>query len=361
MKYQIAFLPGDGVGPEVLHEARRVLELGGRLFDCSFDIVEGAIGGTAISRFDSPLPPPTIELCKKSQAVLLGAVGDKKYDHLPAAKKPERGLLDLRTLLGNYANLRPVYVFDSLANGSNVRPEVVRGVDLVFVRELLGGVYFGTPRHRDENRAVDTEVYTVEEVRRVARVAFSLAQSRRKKVTSVDKANVLETSILWRQTVAEVAKDYPDVTLENLYVDNCAMQLILKPRSFDVVVTNNLFGDILSDEAGVLAGSLGMLPSAAIGGFAALYEPVHGSAPDIAGTSQANPIGAIASVAMMFEHSFQRPQAARRIHNAIEKALEKGYRTRDIHSAAAEQPPQTLVTTREMGDAIRGFMEAPDA
>ena len=361
MKYQIAFLPGDGVGPEVLHEARRVLELGGRLFDCSFDIVEGAIGGTAISRFDSPLPPPTIELCKKSQAVLLGAVGDKKYDHLPAAKKPERGLLDLRTLLGNYANLRPVYVFDSLANGSNVRPEVVRGVDLVFVRELLGGVYFGTPRHRDENRAVDTEVYTVEEVRRVARVAFSLAQSRRKKVTSVDKANVLETSILWRQTVAEVAKDYPDVTLENLYVDNCAMQLILKPRSFDVVVTNNLFGDILSDEAGVLAGSLGMLPSAAIGGFAALYEPVHGSAPDIAGTSQANPIGAIASVGMMFEHSFQRPQAARRIHNAIAKALDKGYRTRDIHSAAAGQPPQTLVTTREMGDAIRGFMEATDA
>lgn len=361
MKYQIAFLPGDGVGPEVLDEARRVLELGGRVFDCAFDIVEGAIGGTAISRFDSPLPPQTVELCKKSQAVLLGAVGDRKYDHLPAAKKPERGLLDLRTLLGNYANLRPVYVFDPLANGSNVRPEVVRGVDLVFVRELLGGVYFGTPRHRDESRAVDTEVYTVDEVRRVARVAFSLAQSRRKKVTSVDKANVLETSILWRQTVAEVAKDYPDVALENLYVDNCAMQLILKPKSFDVVVTNNLFGDILSDEAGVLAGSLGMLPSAAIGGFAGLYEPVHGSAPDIAGTSQANPIGAIASVAMMFEHSFQRPQAARRIHNAIGKALDKGYRTRDIYSAAAGQGDQTLMTTREMGDAIRKFMEAPDA
>ena len=200
----------------------------------------------------------------------------------------------------------------------------MRGVDLVFVRELLGGVYFGTPRHRDANRAVDTEVYTVDEVRRVARVAFSLAQSRRRKLTSVDKANVLETSILWRQTVAEVAKDFPDVTLENLYVDNCAMQLILKPKSFDVVVTNNLFGDILSDEAGVLAGSLGMLPSAAIGGFAALYEPVHGSAPDIAGTSQANPIGAIASVGMMFEHSFQLPEATRRIHDAIAKALDKG-------------------------------------
>jgi 3-isopropylmalate dehydrogenase len=361
MKYHIAFLPGDGVGPEVLAEARRVLELGARLFGCTFEITEGDIGATAIDRHDSPLPPPTIELCKKSQAVLLGAVGDRKYDHLPASKKPERGLLDLRTLLGNYANLRPVFVFDPLANASNVRPEVVRGVDLVFVRELLGGVYFGTPRHRDENRAVDTEVYTVEEVRRVARVAFSLAQIRRKKLTSVDKANVLETSILWRQTVAEVARDYPDVTLEHLYVDNCAMQLILKPKSFDVVVTNNLFGDILSDEAGVLAGSLGMLPSAAIGGFAALYEPVHGSAPDIAGKSQANPIGAIASVAMMFEHSFRLPEAARRIHNAIAEALNKGYRTRDIYSDTPGWPAQTLVTTREMGDAIRGFIEAPHA
>jgi 3-isopropylmalate dehydrogenase len=359
MKSRIAFLPGDGVGPEVLTEARRVLELCGRLYDRAFEIVEGAIGGTAIDRYDSPLPPATIELCKSSQAVLLGAVGDRKYDSLPAAKKPERGLLDLRSLLGNYANLRPVFVFDPLANGSNVRPEVVRGVDLVFVRELLGGVYFGTPRHRDENRAVDTEVYTTDEVRRVARVAFSLAQSRRKKLTSVDKANVLETSILWRQTVAEVGRDYPDVTVENLYVDNCAMQLILKPKSFDVVVTNNLFGDILSDEAGVLAGSLGMLPSAAIGGFAGLYEPVHGSAPDIAGTSQANPIGAIGSVGMMFEHSFRLPEAARRVQKAIAQVLDKGYRTRDIYSGDASN--QKLVTTREMGDAICGLIENTNA
>jgi 3-isopropylmalate dehydrogenase len=359
MKSQIAFLPGDGVGPEVLAEARRVLELCGRLYDRTFNIVEGAIGGGAIDRYDSPLPPATVELCKNSQAVLLGAVGDRKYDSLPASKKPERGLLDLRSLLGNYANLRPVFVFDPLANGSNVRPEVVRGVDLVFVRELLGGVYFGTPRHRDETRAVDTEVYTTEEVRRVARVAFSLAQSRRKKLTSVDKANVLETSILWRQTVAEVARDYPDVTVENLYVDNCAMQLILKPKSFDVVVTNNLFGDILSDEAGVLAGSLGMLPSAAIGGFAGLYEPVHGSAPDIAGTSQANPIGAIGSVGMMFEHSFRLPEAARRVHNAIAQALDKGFRTRDIYSGDASG--QKLVTTREMSDAICRLIENSNA
>jgi 3-isopropylmalate dehydrogenase len=255
-----------------------------------------------------------------------------------------------------------VFVFDPLANGTNVRPEIVRGVDLVFVRELLGGVYFGTPRHRDAARAVDTEVYTVEEVRRVSRVAFSLAQKRRKKLTSVDKANVLETSILWRQTVAEVSRDYPDVTVENLYVDNCAMQLILKPKSFDVVVTNNLFGDILSDEAGVLAGSLGMLPSAAIGGFAGLYEPVHGSAPDIAGTSQANPIGAIASVGMMFEHSFKVPAAAKRIHDAIAKTLDKGFRTRDIYSqSSADAGNQKLVSTREMGDTICRFIENTDA
>jgi len=358
MKNQIAYLPGDGVGPEVLAEARRVLELCGRLFDRSFDIVEGAIGGNAIDRYDSPLPPPTIELCKRSQAVLLGAVGGPKWDGVPSAKKPERGLLELRTLLGNYANLRPVYVYGPLANSSNVRPEIVRGVDLVFVRELLGGIYFGTPRARDASRAVDTEVYTVEEVRRVARVAFSLAQSRRKKLTSVDKSNVLETSILWRQTVAEVGRDYPDVTVENLYVDNCAMQLILKPKSFDVVVTNNLFGDILSDEAGVLAGSLGMLPSAAIGGFAGLYEPIHGTAPDIAGKSIANPIGAIASVAMMFEHSFKLPEAARRIESAIAKTLDKGYRTRDIYSeSAADAASHKLVTTKEMADAISRYIE----
>jgi len=358
MKNQIAYLPGDGVGPEVLAEARRVLELCGRLFDRSFDIVVGAIGGNAIDRYDSPLPPPTIELCKRSQAVLLGAVGGPKWDGVPSAKKPERGLLELRTLLGNYANLRPVYVYGPLANSSNVRPEIVRGVDLVFVRELLGGIYFGTPRARDASRAVDTEVYTVEEVRRVARVAFSLAQSRRKKLTSVDKANVLETSILWRQTVAEVGRDYPDVTVENLYVDNCAMQLILKPKSFDVVVTNNLFGDILSDEAGVLAGSLGMLPSAAIGGFAGLYEPIHGTAPDIAGKSIANPIGAIASVAMMFEHSFKLSEAARRIESAIAKTLDKGYRTRDIFSeSAADAASHKLVTTKEMADAICRYIE----
>src|SRR6188768_1687289 len=356
MKNQIAYLPGDGVGPEVLTEARRVLELCGRLFDRSFNIIEGAIGGNAIDRYDSPLPPPTVELCKNSQAVLLGAVGGPKWDGVPSAKKPERGLLELRTLLGNYANLRPVYVFDPLANSSNVRPEFVRGVDLVFVRELLGGIYFGQPRHRDASRAVDTEVYTVEEVRRVARVAFSLAQSRRKKLTSVDKANVLETSILWRQTVAEVAKDFPDVLLDNLYVDNCAMQLILRPKQFDVIVTNNLFGDILSDEGGVLAGSLGMLPSGSIGGRAGFYEPVHGSAPDIAGTGKANPIGAIISVGMMLEYSFKLPELAARVQRAVAHVIDKGYRTADIVSAG-----KTLMTTSQMGEIICEAIAADDA
>jgi 3-isopropylmalate dehydrogenase len=355
MKAQIAFLPGDGVGPEVLAEARRVLVTIGRRFDHSFEIVEGDIGGIAIEKHDTPLPKPTMDLCRKSDAVLLGAVGDKKYDSLPASKKPERGLLELRTLLGNFANLRPVFVFDPLADSSNVRPEVVRGVDILFVRELLGGIYFGTPRFREGDRAVDTEVYTVEEVRRVARVAFELARTRKKHVTSVDKANVLETSILWRQTVAAVAKEFPDVLLDNLYVDNCAMQLILRPKQFDVIVTNNLFGDILSDEGGVLAGSLGMLPSASVGGPAGFYEPVHGSAPDIAGTGKANPIGAIASAGMMLEYSFKLPELSTRVHRAIAAVIDKGYRTADIVS-----PGKSLLTTTQMGEIICKAIEAGD-
>jgi 3-isopropylmalate dehydrogenase len=362
MSPRVAFLPGDGVGGEVLAQARRVLEAVGAQHHIAFDVVEGDIGGVAIARHNKALPEPTIQLCQSAQVVLLGAVGDRKYDSLPAAKKPERGLLELRTLLGNYANLRPIRVYDALAGTSNVREEVVRGVDLVFVRELLGGLYFGTPRFRDGSRAVDTEVYTVEEVRRVAQSAFQLARNRRKHLTSVDKANVLETSILWRQTVSEVSKDFPDVTVEHLYVDNCAMQLILKPKSFDVVLTNNLFGDILSDEAAVLTGSLGMLPSAAIGGAAGLYEPVHGSAPDIAGTSQANPIGAIASVAMMFEHSFKLPQAAERIYGAIGSALDNGFRTRDLMPReSAPHEKLTVVSTTQMGDRICSYLEGSNA
>ena len=353
MKSQIGFLPGDGVGPEVLAEGRRVLDKISREYKQEYEMVHGDIGGVAIAKHGSPFPPPTQEVCKTSRAVLLGAVGDKRYDDLPAAKKPERGLLEMRSLLGNYANLRPVRVYDAQVEGSTVRPEVVRGVDLVFVRELLGGLYFGTPRGREGNKAFDTEVYTVEEVRRVAHTAFSLARRRRKHLTSVDKANVLESSILWRQTVTEVAKEYSDVTLDHLYVDNCAMQLILRPKSFDVIVTNNLFGDILSDEGGVLAGSLGMLPSAAIGGRVGLYEPVHGSAPDIAGKGLANPIGTIASVAMMLEYSLELPEAAARVQAAIAKALEQGYRTKDIcFGSDATSGRFKVVGTSQMGEAI---------
>ena len=355
MKAKIAFLPGDGVGPEVLAEARRMLMTIGRKFDHTFEIIEGDIGGVAIDKYDSPLPAPTIELCSNSDAVLLGAVGNRKYDSLPAAKKPERGLLELRTLLGNFANLRPVFVYDPLADSTNIRPEVVRGVDILFVRELLGGIYFGTPRFREGNRAVDTEVYTVEEVQRVTRVAFELARTRKKRLTSVDKANVLESSILWRQTVVEVAKEFPDVTLDHLYVDNCAMQLILRPKQFDVVVTNNIFGDILSDEGGVLAGSLGMLPSASVGGRTGFYEPVHGSAPDIAGTGKANPIGAIASAGMMLEYSFKLPALAARVQRAIAAVIDKGYRTADIVSEG-----KSLLTTTQMGETICKAIEAGD-
>jgi 3-isopropylmalate dehydrogenase len=356
MTARIAYLPGDGVGPEVLAEARRAMQAAVGASGKPLEFVEGDIGGVAIAKHGDPLPQATVDLCKGAQAVLLGAVGDKRYDAMPREKKPERGLLRIREALGNYANLRPILVHDPLAGGSTLRPEVARGVDLVFVRELLGGIYFGTPRSRDRDRAVDTEVYTADEVRRVARVAFRLAEGRRRRVTSVDKANVLETSILWRETVIEVSRDFPGVELEHLYVDNCAMQLVLKPKHFDVVVTSNLFGDILSDEAAVLTGSLGMLPSAAIGGSVGLYEPVHGSAPDIAGTGKANPIGAIASGAMLLEHSLAMPEAAARIRAAIAQALNDGYRTSDIYS---QEPGLKRVTTTEMGNVICGYLQQP--
>src|SRR5437762_114971 len=302
MRARIAWLPGDGVGPEVLREARRVLEIVASEHNHEFEFIDGDIGGVAIERYGEPLPKVTQDLCLKANAVFLGAVGDPKYDHLPPGKKCENGLLDLRKLLGNYANLRPVTVFESLVDSSPLRRDSVRGVDLLIVRELLGGIYFGLPRGIEADHAFNTEIYSRDEVRRIAHVAFNLARHRRRKVTSVDKANVLEVSVLWRETVTEVAKQFPDVAFQSMYVDNCAMQLIAKPAQFDVIVTNNMFGDILSDEASMLAGSLGLLPSASIGGHVGLYEPVHGSAPDIAGKGIANPLGAIASVAMMLEH-----------------------------------------------------------
>jgi 3-isopropylmalate dehydrogenase len=362
MKALIAWLPGDGVGPEVLSEARRVLEVIAGEHNHEFEFVEGDVGGIAIERHGEPLPQATRDLCLKSNAVLLGAVGDPKYDHLPPGKKCENGLLDLRQLLGNYANLRPVTVFEALAESSPLRRDSVRGVDMVIVRELLGGIYFGSPRGTQDDRAFNTEVYSRDEVRRIARVAFDLARHRRRNVISVDKANVLESSVLWRQTCTEVSRDFTDVTFQSMYVDNCAMQLIARPAQFDVIVTNNMFGDILSDEASMLAGSLGLLPSASIGGRVGLFEPVHGSAPDIAGKKIANPLGAISSAAMMLEHSFGLSREATKVERAIVKVLSRGYRTADLKSRTGrEKTKERIVSTREMGELICDYIRIPDA
>jgi len=359
---KIAFLPGDGIGPEVLNEARAVMKTISKIGRIRFEIVEADIGGAALEKGNTPLPERTREICLNANAVLLGAVGDPRYQSISSELRPERGLLDLRQLLGNYANLRPIFVFDSLVGASPIRARIVRNVDIIFVRELVGGIYFGEPRTLHRDKAVNTEIYSTDEIRRVARTAFTLARDRRKKVTSVDKANVLETSQLWRTTTEEVAKDFPEVTLEHVYVDNFAMQLLLRPSEFDVVLTTNMFGDILSDEASVLSGSLGMLPSAAIGGPIALYEPVHGSAPGIAGKGQANPIGAIASVAMMLEHSLNLGRLASLISRGISKVLEKGYRTLDLKNYDSNSTKQLrFMSTREMGELICNAIESPDA
>jgi len=362
MKARIGWLPGDGVGPEVLREARRVLEVIASEQNHEFEFAEADIGGVAIERHGEPLPKATQDICLSSDAVFLGAVGDPKYDHLPPGKKCENGLLDLRKLLGNYANLRPVTVFEALVDSSPLRRDSVRGVDLIIVRELLGGIYFGSPRGIEETQAFNTEIYTRDEVRRIARVAFKLARHRRRRVTSVDKANVLESSVLWRETCGEVAKQFPDVAFHSMYVDNCAMQLIAKPAQFDVIVTNNMFGDILSDEASMLAGSLGLLPSASIGGKIGLYEPVHGSAPDIAGKGIANPLGAISSAAMLLEHSLELPREATKLERAILKVLSRGYRTPDLKSRTSrEKSKERIVSTKEMGELVCDYIRMPDA
>ena len=348
MKIRITTLPGDGIGPEVITEAVRVLQTIGGIHGYRFEFEEQLIGGVAIRKCGSPLPTTTLDACLMSDAVLLGAVGAPEYDRMPPNQRPEAGLLLLRSALGGYANLRPAISYPWIAACSPVRTEVARGTDILIVRELLGGLYFGEPRGIKSNVATNTMRYSVEEVERVAKVAFEAARKRRSKVTSVDKANVLETSQLWRQTVIRVSQNYPDVTLEHLYVDACAMHLITNPRRFDVLLTENLFGDILSDEAGVITGSLGMLASATIGGEVGLYEPVHGSAPDIAGRGAANPCGAIASAAMMLRHSFNLEQEARDIELAIEHVLEAGYRMPDI----AEGTGGYVVTTSEFGEVI---------
>jgi 3-isopropylmalate dehydrogenase len=365
MRLKIAVLAGDGIGPEVTHEAVSILKAVAELGGHDFTFTPGLLGGVAITTHGSPLPTATLDLALESDAVLLGAVGDNKFNDLTPDKRPEAGLLQIRQALGGFANLRPSLAFKALAASSPLRPEVTADVDILFVRELLGGLYFGQPRWWNKEadapgggEAINTMRYTKAEVTRVARVAFELAAKRKRKVTSVDKANVLEVSQLWRATVTEVARDYPSVTLEHQLVDSMAMHLMNIPRNFDVVLTENLFGDILSDESGVITGSLGMLPSATIGGSVNLYEPVHGSAPDIAGTGKANPLGAILTAAMVLRHSANLEADAKAIENAVHKVLDAGYRTPDIARSAAQsstEPGTTdtqLVTTTQMGKLV---------
>lgn len=353
MSKKIAVLPGDGIGPEIVEQAVKVLKALG----CDFEMEYADVGGVAYANHGHPLPDATLKLAKESDAILFGAVGDFKYDHLERHLRPEQAILGLRKALGLFANLRPAKCFKELTSASTLREEVVSGLDLVIVRELTGDIYFGTPRGRrtapDGNfpgapEAFDTMRYTVPEVERIARVAFEAARKRRGKVTSVDKANVLETSQLWRDTVIEVAKEYPDVTLEHMYVDNAAMQLVRAPKALDVVLTGNIFGDILSDEASMLTGSIGMLASASLNDKKqGLFEPSHGSAPDIAGKNIANPIATVLSAAMMLRYSFDMNDEADAIEKAVEKVLADGVRTGDIMSDGCRK-----VSCSEMGDAI---------
>jgi 3-isopropylmalate dehydrogenase len=323
-------LPGDGIGPEVMAAAIDVFEYVAKKFNVNFSIDEKLIGGASFDKFGTPLTDETLQSCYDSDAVLLGAVGGHKWENLEHHLKPEAALLKLRKSLGLFANIRPTKVYAALADASSLKEKILEGTDFVIFRELTGGIYFGEPRGYDEEKGWNTMVYSKYEIERIARMAFETASNRKKEVTLVDKANVLECSQFWRKVVSEVGKDYPAVKLENMYVDNAAMQIVRDPKQFDVIVTSNLFGDILSDISGMITGSLGMLPSASLGTNYALYEPVHGSAPDIAGQNRANPIACIASVAMMFEHTFKLNKAADLIFRAIETTLDDGYRTEDI-------------------------------
>lgn len=352
MQLTIAVLEGDGVGPEVTREAVSVLAAVASIDNHKFKFVHRPIGGAAIKQTGSPLPSTTLDACLAADAVLLGAVGAPEFDDLPPHQRPEGGLLLLRRALGNYANLRPAISYESIVAASPLRPEVAAGTDILIVRELLGGLYFGEPRgicgENGNTVATNTMSYSVKEIERVARIAFEVASQRQRRVTSVDKANVLETSGLWRRIVSQVALDYPKVTLDHLYVDACAMHLIRNPRRFDVLLTENLFGDILSDEAAVITGSIGMLGSASIGGEVGCYEPVHGSAPDIAGQGIANPFGAIASAALLLRYSGKLEQEADNIEEAIRLVLKAGYRTPDINSEKGSY----IASTSEVGKLV---------
>jgi 3-isopropylmalate dehydrogenase len=356
--FNITVLPGDGVGPEVTRHAARILRTVGDNCGIDFQFAERAIGGAAIREHGSPLPAATLETCLNGDAVLLGAVGGPEFDALPPNQRPEAGLLQIRQALGGYANLRPARFYDVLHDCSPLRRNVLQGADILIVRELLGGLYFGEPRGYSRNgevSAVNTMRYSEAEVERIARVGFEQARSRRRKLTSVDKANVLETSRLWRDTVVRVSTEYPDVKLDHLYVDSCAMFLVTNPARFDVIVTENLFGDILSDEAAALTGSIGMLASATVGGTVDLYEPVHGSAPDIAGKDIANPLGAIASAALLLRHSAGLEQEAGEVEAAISSVLAEGYRTADLRpigTNAAAGKGYPIVSTTQMGSLV---------
>lgn len=352
MNYKIAVVPGDGIGPEVIEQALRVLDRIGEKYNHTFTYTKVLAGGAAIDATGRCLPDETVEICKASDAVLLGAVGGWKWDNLPGDERPERALLGLRKELGLFANLRPAMLFEELSQACPLKPEIVAGgLDLVVVRELTGGIYFGEKGTKETDMgpaAYDVELYSEEEVRRIAIVAFDMAMKRGKKVTSIDKANVLESSRLWRRVVAEVAKDYPQVELNNLYVDNAAMQMVLNPKQFDVIVTSNIFGDILSDEASQITGSIGMLPSASLAkGNFGMYEPVHGSAPDIAGQNKANPMATILSAAMMLRYTFGLSAEADDIEKAVKKVLADGYRTPDLMANGGKE-----IGTKEAGDLI---------
>ncbi len=339
-------MPGDGIGAEVTRAAVAALETVAKKFGHTLELTNGLIGGVAIHKTGSPLPDDTVAKALAADATLMGAVGAPEFDNVSPDKRPEKGLLGIRKALGVYANLRPVKAWPSLLDASPLKNHLVEGTDMIIVRELTGGLYYGEPRGIENDRAVNTMVYTRAEIERVARKAFALARGRRKKVTSVDKSNVLENSQLWRRVVTEVSREFPDVALDHLIVDNCAMQLILNPRRFDVLLTENLFGDILSDEGAVLAGSIGMLPSASLGDSKGLYEPVHGSAPDIAGQNKANPLGSIGSVAAMLEYSFGLGKEAAAVNAAIGRVLESGRVTADL------RPKGAPATTEEVGRAV---------
>ena len=351
--YKIAVLAGDGIGREIVPEAVATLKTVASKYHFSMEFTEGLISEDAYERYGHPLPQATLDLCHRSDAVLLGAVGSPKMDQLPAELRPERAaLLPLRKELGLFANLRPIKVYEPLLGASTLKPEIIRGINILTFRELTGGLYFG-PKRRETladgtEQAIDTLVYSTPEIERIARLAFEAARNRRKKLTSVDKANVLESSRLWRETVSRLAAEYPDVELNHMYVDNCAMQLVRWPAQFDVIVTENMFGDILTDQASMLGGSLGMLPSASIGGKVALYEPAHGSAPDIAGKNLANPLATILSTAMMLRYTFNLEDGARAIESAVDQVLAERYRTADLASEG-----MTPVGTAEMGRLVR--------